>query len=105
MKLSAIFPLGLKQAWLTYFIIHIISDLSLSGTQSRGNNSQPRANDSPNANGLNNLASVQLESVDSRADTTAPQLYSTIPENYKQELSSSEKTQKHPTVNNTCEDH
>jgi hypothetical protein len=79
---------------------------SLSGTHSRSTNSQPGA-DEPNTNGLgNSLASHQLDSVDSKTDATTPQLYSTIPESYKQQkFGSSEEIKKHPLVNNTYEDH
>ena len=82
---------------------------SLTATHSRANSSQSEASEpNTNYNGLgSSLASLQLESVDSRADTTVPdhELYSTIPESYRQEeLGSSAETEKHPPVNNTYED-
>ena len=108
MKQSATFPLGLKQVdGYHYYYCHAYVNLKILPLPGRSNNNQPGANE-PSANGLgDNLASHQLDSVDSKTDATTPQLYSTIPESYKkQELGSSEETQKkHPLVNNTYEDH
>lgn len=58
-----------------------------------------------NANGLGDrIPSLQLDHIDSKNDAAAPQLYSTIPESYKQhELDSSEETQKQQQVINTYE--
>ena len=58
-----------------------------------------------NANGLENRTpSLQLDHIDSKSDAAAPQLYSTIPESYKQhKLGSSEETQKQQQVINTYE--